>query len=624
MDIENKFKQLERFDAAYEQGNPLIPDEQYDLLKRELEELSPNHEYFKTVGASVRGEKVDLPYPMGSLNQIYEGDIHKWITKYNLSDEDIIITDKLDGVSVLLIYEKHPDRQGVCIFKSAYSRGDGIKGEDMTRHVSKIPSVPKELGGEYAAIRAEVIMPNATFNAKYKNKYKNARNMVAGVLNRKEPTPEQLSDIDVVAYEVIDAATEKDTKNDTLLWLGVNGFKTPVMVTEAGSSLNDAVLANRLKLAKENSPYELDGIVLTVKDYSKFKNVSKSSSLNPEHSVKFKVLDEDSIVETEVVDVLWKISKTGFYKPRVQIKPVELLGSTITYATGFNAKFINESGIGIGSKIRITKAGSVIPYIVETTKKVDPKMPDGEWHWDENHVEAVIDNSPQQIFMEVVHFFKTIEMDNAQETSLEKVIKNQGLESEDFSTIVFEIVSMMGAEWKRIIGENGIKAHDSLHKKLSTMKPEKLLGATPFFGRGFGVRKAKKILDQMNYEDFLEASMDDIQNLEGFNTTAEAVFDGINEYKDFFEKIEFAVEFEEHEESEQTLEGEKIVMTGFRDKQLQEAIENRGGKVTTSVSKNTTMVIAQDVNSTSSKVKKAKELNIPVISQRDFNFRYIQ
>jgi NAD-dependent DNA ligase len=627
MDIEQKIKDLRRFDQAYERGKPLIPDEQYDALKRELERIAPNHEYFKTVGATVPGEKIDLPYPMGSLNQIYEGDIYKWIKKYGLENEDIIITDKLDGVSVLLIYEKDGDGDGdgKCALKKAYTRGDGFKGEDITRHVCEIPSLPKEiLVDDYVAIRAEIIMQNSIFNQNYKDKYKNARNMVAGLLNRKEPEKKYLKDVDVVAYEVIDANNMQSTKEDTLFWLNLQKFITPNIKKMVGSSLDDNTLSNHLRKTKENSVYELDGIVLTVQDYSNFENVSKSSSLNPEHSVKFKVLDEDSVVETVVEDVIWKISKTGFYKPRVKIKPVELFGSTVTYATGFNAKFISENGIGKGSKIKITKAGSVIPYIVEITKHVDPKMPNGDWHWDENGVEAVIDNSTEQVFMEVVHFFKTIEMENAQETSLKKVIEHEKLENKDFETIVFEIVSLMGAEWKRILGENGIKAHDSLHKKLSTIKPEKLLGATPFFGRGFGVRKAKKILDQMSYEDFLNASIQDIQELEGFDITSEAIYNGIEKYKEFFNLIEFAVEFEECEDADQTLEGEKIVMTGFRDKQLQDAIQNRGGKVTTSVSKNTTMVVAQDVNSNSGKVKKAKELNIPVISQRDFNFRYIQ
>jgi len=151
------------------------------------------------------------------------------------------------------------------------------------------------------------------------------------------------------------------------------------------------------------------------------------------------------------------------------------------------------------------------------------------------------------------------------------------------------------------------------------------MGATPFFGRGFGVRKAKKLLEQISYEDFRRGNRELFEDLEGFNKTVSDIVSGIQPYNDFTDQIDFALTYQERDEGvEDTLAGQVIVMTGFRDKELQQQIEDRGGKVTSSVSKKTTILIAQDVNSTSSKVKKAKDLGIEVISQRDFNFQYIQ
>lgn len=611
-----EIQDLKTFDVAYFQGNPIIPDVQYDKLKKELQEKYPDNPYFLEVGAPPVGEKVELPYAMGSLNQVYEGDAAKWVSKYNLGSETIIVTEKLDGVSVLLIYSA-----GKLL--NAYTRGDGIRGEDITHHVRNIPSVPNEVSVDYLAVRAEIIMKEKVFAAKYSKKYKNPRNMVAGLVNRKKSDIATLQDVDVVAYEVIDGATS-DTKLDTLLFLHLESFIIAKSWKIPGKSIKDDTLSKTLSMFKNDGDYELDGVVLTVNDYSKFEDISKSSSLNPEHSVKFKVLDEDSVTEANVVDVHWKVSKTGFYKPRVEIKPIELMGSTITFATGFNGKYIHENKIGPGAKIKITKAGSVIPYIVSVIETVAPKMPDGEWSWDANHVEAVIRGSSEQDFMQVVHFFKTLGVENAQETSLRKIIADQKLEDKSFSTIVYELICMFDVEWKRVLGENGIKAYDSLTKKLSTMKPETLLGATPFFGRGFGVRKAKKILAQMSFDDFLNASVDQIVNIEGFDKTSTEIFNGIEVFKSFYNNIEEFVTFEEKEQADDNLRNEKIVMTGFRDKELQEKIEVRGGTVASGVSKNTTIVIAQDVNSNSGKVKKARELGIPVISQRDFDFKYIQ
>lgn len=634
-----EIQDLKNFDNAYFEGKPIIPDAQYDQLKQELQDKYPNNEYFSEVGATPVRAKVDLPYPMGSLNQVYENDTPDWVSKYKLSNEYVIVTEKLDGISALLIYEKSEDSSD-CVLVKAFSRGNGIKGEDITRHVKLIPNVPKTFNGSYAAIRAEIIMPNERFDKKYANKYKNPRNMVAGVINRKVSDQTLLDDLDVVAYEIIDSSGTDDgfeiidssdtdgfSKTYTLNYLAECNFIIPRFEPYLGSALTDALLSGILSRFKKGSAYELDGIVLTVDDYSNFENVSKSASLNPEHSVKYKVLDESSVLEAVVVNVHWKISKTGFYKPRVEIEPVELMGSTITYATGFNGKFIYENGIGPGAVIKITKAGSVIPYIMKVTSPVAPKMPRGEWEWDDNRVEAQWDtnraqNSPEQTFMQVVHFFKSLEVENAQETSLAKVVEAQGLGDKDFTTIAYEIICMLDAEWRRTLGENGIKAYDSLHKKLSNLKHETIMGACPFFGRGFGTRKAKKILEQISYEDFVNGK--DISNLEGFNTTVGTIMRGINDFNTLMNKIDFAITFvEKVEDDEQSLAGEKIVMTGFRDKELQEKIEARGGKVASSVSKNTTMVIAQDVNSTSGKVQKAKDLGIPIFSQRDFDSAYI-
>lgn len=611
-----EIQELKTFDEAYFAGSPIIPDVQYDKLKKELQEKYPDAPYFSEVGAVPKGEKVDLPYPMGSLNQVYEGDTVRWINKYSLKSETIVVTEKLDGVSVLLIYSGGK-------LSDAYTRGDGRKGEDITHHVRNIPSVPDKITTDYLAVRAEIIMKNDVFATKYSKKYKNPRNMVAGLVNRKKSEIDTLKDVDVVAYEVIDGATS-DTKLETLEFLHGEGFLIANNVSTVGNMLADDRLSNSLASFKRNGYYELDGVVLTVNDYSKFEDISKSSSLNPEHSVKFKVLDEDSVMEADVVDVHWKVSKTGFYKPRVEIRPIELMGSTITFATGFNAKYIYENRIGPDAKISITKAGSVIPYIISVLKDTDPKMPNAEWDWDENKVEAVIKGSHEQTLMQVVHFFKTLGVENAQETSITKVIEDQGLQGKSFSTIVYELICMFDIEWKRVLGENGIKVYDSLHKKLSTLKEETLLGATPFFGRGFGVRKSKKILEQMSFDEFKNATATQIENVEGFDKTSSDIYNGLKDFNNFFKSIEEFITFEEKDQVDNTLKGEKIVMTGFRDVDLQEKIESRGGKVSSGVSKKTTMVIAADVDSTSGKVKKAKDLGIPVISQRDFNFRYIQ
>lgn len=628
INVDHEIEKLKKFDDAYFNDSEIIPDAQYDELKEKVRTMCPDHPYFSSVGHEERGGKIDLPYPMGSLDQIHEGDYTKWINKHNLHHQNIVISEKLDGISALLVYENKK-------LKKAYSRGNGIQGADITRHIRHITSAPQSINidCDYFVVRTEVIMKNKTFEKKYASKFRNPRQMVAGCMNRKKTEHSVLADIDVVAYEIVDMsnATElltNDTKEARFKLLQEAGFRVAYREVDSVYSHSDASLAETLDRFRTHTEYMIDGLVITADDYLNVDSNRKSNSLNPEHSVKFKVLAEDSMVDTRVVDVHWKLSKSNYWKPRIEIEPVDLFGTTVTFATGFNGKFIYDKKIGKGAVVKITKAGEVIPYVVDVIKPAPvTSEPDGAWEWDSLGVEFISsDESPEVVIMQLVHFFKSIEVEYLQEKSLRKIISYYDLFSNtsvSFEDVATQIIGLLDAEWKRALGENGAKIFLSLHKKLSNIKPEKLLGASPFFGRGFGVRKGKKIMDAMSFDQFLnETDANDIQNVEGFNETASEVYNGIETFKSFYNSIKYYVEFEEVEKDD-SLDGEVVVMTGFRDKEIKEFIENSGGRVASAVSGKTTLVIAADVNSTSGKIKKAKEMNIPIFSIKEFQHEYI-
>lgn len=348
-------------DAYYNSSEPeWMTDAEYDRLKKRAFAANPSHPYFSRVGSDVRGGKIKLPYTMGSLDQVYEGEIQGWFSKYNISGKEIVITDKLDGISCMLVY-----RNGEL--EIAYSRGNGVEGADITRHVKKISSVPAKLKDDsYTVIRGELIMKNDTFKQKWSSKFKNPRVMVAGTMNRSESVDEQIADIDFVAYEIVaTSATIDRTKVKQIARLAEHGFDVvPYEVITASAKIDDTFLTNFLKEVRLASPYELDGIVITANDIEAAQGQRNSVSLNPEHSCKYKVNDESNIVKTTVEDVLWEISKSGYLKPRVKVSPVQLFGTTVTYASGYNAKFIYDNKIGPGAIVTITKAGTVIPEII--------------------------------------------------------------------------------------------------------------------------------------------------------------------------------------------------------------------------------------------------------------------
>lgn len=367
-DVRELIEQLKEYDAAYAEGDSIVTDKEYDALYRKAQSLDPGNAYFASVGSDVRGGKEKLPYVMGSLDQIYDQkEWQNWVATYDLKDKNVIISDKQDGISAMLIY-----RNGV--FEKAYSRGNGMEGADITRHVKSVPSVVKDISGyvgaeAYVAIRAELIMEIETFKNKYAKKFKNPRNMVAGCFNRSTTEESILNDIKCVTYQVVAYSGMPQgfsliSKEEELEFLISMGFKVTPFVKIRAGNLTESQLKVFVKTAKADSSTELDGIVVTINGYDDMSSQRRSkTTLNPEHSIKYKV-SNDGVV-TEVVDVLWEISKSGFFKPRVQIKPVDLSGVTITYATGFNAKFIYENQIGPGATVKITRAGDVIPQILE-------------------------------------------------------------------------------------------------------------------------------------------------------------------------------------------------------------------------------------------------------------------
>lgn len=615
------------YDEAYHNGEPIVSDSEYDTLRREVEALDPTNPYFTMVGSDVRGGKVKLPYPMGSLDQIYDGGVEAWLGKYSLHQKKLVITDKLDGVSIMLVYVG--GRLSI-----AYSRGNGIEGADITRHVKNMPSVPKTVACDYLVVRAEGIMKNATFAEKYADQFSNPRSMVAGAMNRSETEVSVLAGIDCVAYQIVDhkdaASPLFKSKSESLALLRKFGFLVANDDSKfyIGGTINELFLETTITMRRAQSDYELDGIVVSIDEIEGIDSKRNSDTLNPEDSIKYKMLDTDSVVETTVTAVIWDLSKHGFFKPRVEIQPVRLYGTIVTYATGFNAKFISENGVGPGATIKITKSGSVIPYILEVTKAVEPSLPIPEWNWNESGVEAVVsdvDTNYDVKFKQVLDFFETLQVDLLRDASLRKIIEYLKIGHMPYDDIIEIIMSALEVEWVNAIGSNGVKIKESLDRRLENMKMETLLGAVRYMGIGFGVRKARMLLSQIDDDnDVWNLSVSDIEALDGFDTkTAIQTRTGLDKVKPLFDSwtkdgiINIIKEVKTDE-----LSSLNVVMTGFRDAALQAKIESMGGKVGSSVSKKTTHLLCAVMQSGSGKFKKAESLGVKIMTVGDFKDEY--
>ena len=243
----------------------------------------------------------------------------KWQAKYK---GPFVLSSKLDCVSVLYTTENKEPK--------LYTRGNGKVGQDISHLIPylKLPT------NENIVIRGEFIITKSNFKEKYEKIYSNTRNFVAGIINQKKIDKDKLKDIDFVAYEVIKPVLKPSQQFDMLLTLDII---TATHFVE--TSITNELLSKYLTDIRSSYKYEIDGIICS-NDI-----IYKRESKNPEHAFAFKMVLSDQIAEAKVVDVIWTPSKDGYLKPRVQIEPVVLGGAKIEYATGFNAKFINDNKI---------------------------------------------------------------------------------------------------------------------------------------------------------------------------------------------------------------------------------------------------------------------------------------
>ena len=257
---------------------------------------------------------------------------------------------------------------------------------------------------------------------------------------------------------------------------------------------------------------------------------------------------------------------------------------------------------------------------------------EGTWEWSQNdkgeQVEIVLLDSrnPQVIFKQVLDFFVSLEVDNLKEGSLRILFDRYDLNGNTYTSILHLICDLSVIEFEQAIGANGKKIYTSLHRKLESLSMPVLLGSLNYMGVGFGVRKAKLLLDQVDYDTLKTMSLEQVANLYQFDIkTATNVVNGIPQVEEFLRDFKDYIKFKQAEEpTGETMKGLQIVMTGFRDVELTAIIESLGGKVTSAVSGKTTHVLAsgKSIQEGSGKMDKAREKGVKIMTPEQFKEEY--
>ena len=592
-----------------------LNDWRYDAIKEMISIRDPN--YIIPTGVKIRDRenRVELPIWLGSMNKFKPEDdkgIERWLSSNKASE--YIIENKLDGISCLLIAKNSNLK--------IYTRGDGIFGADISYLVKYLKNIPKNIK-DNLAVRGELIMKNQVFKERYENEYANPRNMVTGLIGSKT-VKEGIQYIEFVAYELISVGmTVKPSEQ--LKYLDKLGFTT--VCREIVSTFSIDNLMENVVRSKEISKYEIDGIIVQPNC-----SYERNTSGNPQYAFAFKMRLSDNLISTKVIGVQWNVSKWGVLKPRVEIEPVQLGGVTITWATGFNAKFILEKSIGVDAIIEITRSGDVIPYIVSIVKKAkEPDMPTIPYTWNETGVDIQTNAyEDEMVVKRIASFFSELGIKHVGEKNVQKIY-------ESGHDTLLKIIMASKDDFEKVPGfgkKTAERSWDNIHNGLKDLSIPLALGASGVFGIGLGTKKITTLMNDfpdlliasgsMKTEDILER----IIKVEGFShITAKKIVDNLAEAKQFISDMRKYASFKEVSASQSQkgcLRDMKIVLSGFRDKKLEDAIVERGGKVTTTVSKQTSILVVASIDAEpSGKAAKAKEFAIEIVQVKDFVNRFI-
>lgn len=590
----------------------ILKDNIYDILLDIIEQKEQTT-YIAPIGSKITSDKeIKLPYFLGSMNKMKnENDVNKWLTKYK--DDAYIVEDKLDGVSCLLIINNEEIK--------LYTRGDGEFGSNISHLSPYIKHIPKSNCS--LIVRGELIMRKDIFDEKYSKTFANARNMVSGIINSKT-IKEEANDIDFVAYEIINNDNNLITALEQFNLLKNNKFL--VVNHLILSNIDAEILTEKLLEFKKTSEYEIDGIIIHTN-----KKYKRNISGNPDYAFAFKVRMDDNIAETVVEEVEWNHTKWNVLKPRIKVKPVNLCGVSINYATGFNAKYILENNLGKGSIVLITRSNDVIPFIVEVKKSTTADFPDEEYRWNETKVDIIAESDDNSIskIKQIASFFSDLKIKHVSVSTIERMFEK------GYDTLP-KILSASIKDFEKLdrFGEKmAERTYNNIHEGLQNVSIQLLLGASSCFGFGMGKRKVKKLFEDI--PDLLELyntkTSKDLEkmilNVEGFSDlSANKIIENIPNAIEFIESISPYITISKKGIDmivENNLEGQKIVMSGFRDSDLSNNIEKRNGSIMSSVSKNTTILIVKDNTKETSKIIQARTLGISIFSKEEFIEKYI-
>lgn len=615
--IEQLADQIRYHKHLYYNEQPEITDAEYDTLEDELRALAPFHPILTEIGvdASSLFEKAEHVIPMMSQDKVTSpAEFCKWVMKRGI--DKFIVQHKLDGISIEVQYE-----QGR--FVRAVTRGNGLVGDDVSANVVKMSGFLPVLKSRFTgATRGEVVMFKDVFDRKYGN-MQNCRNTAAGLVRRKDGAGS--GDLNIIYYDAISTTTDVpfETEIDKLKWLKAEGF--PVVKTKITTAVQE-VIDTREKIQdalRGALQYDIDGLVIKSKVY----DLEDMKRAKPMKQIAFKFVSEEK--ETTLRDVEWSPSGAN-YTPVAIVDTVELAGTNVSRASLANPNLIESLGIKVGSRVRVSKRGDIIPKIESVVSTPDGAKPIMLPSTCDACTTALVNEGtrlycpneecPKRYYHRLLKWLKT----NGVKHFSEKLILQPLFAAGRIKTIA-DLFGLAGRDLETLDGVQATSArkalknlHDASHVPLA-----KFVGS--FEIENIGSRMVQKLVDAgFDTLDKLQgATTKEIASVEGFaDITASTFVNGFAKlYPQMQDLLDTGKVTIERVSKKKTLGGLTFCFTGklhtMSRKEAQALAESQGGGSRTSVSGKLSYLVTNETTPTA-KYTKARELGVPVITEDTF------
>ncbi|CCV63708.1 DNA ligase (NAD+) [Alteracholeplasma palmae J233] len=653
MDIKQKINELtEKINQANYQyhtlDNPTISDQQYDAYMKELLSLEERYPEFKQknspsekIGGFVLDEfkKVEHKVPMMSLSNVFNTDeVSNFYERIRKETQSFTLTTelKIDGLACNLKYEK-----GELVLAS--TRGNGIVGEDITHNVKTIKSVPLKLTEEIdIEVRGEIYLPHANFEkinqekiANNETVFANPRNAAAGTIRQLDSKVVAKRGLAMFVYTIVESEKYVSTQYEALKYLEKLGFKVNPNYAKVETLEELIKQIDTYDVLRKNLAYDTDGVVIKVNELNLYEDIGYTAK-SPKWATAYKF--EAEKIETTVKDIIFQVGRTGVITPVAELEPVIVSGSLVSRATLHNEDYIKDKDIRKNDYVLIHKAGEIIPEVIEVIKskrthqeafKMIDKCPVCNSTLVRNENEAdhfcLNPDCPGKNLNQLIHFASRVAMDI--DTLGEKV-----LETFHDLSYVSKISDIYDLEKYRLELEDipgfGKKKVDKILTAIENSKQQSF--DRLIFGLGIkhvGAKVAKLLVSELkNLDDFRNASYEQLINIPEIGE--QIALSVINYFKDpkNLEEIDKLVmhglNFKAEEKAfiSDKFKDKTFVLTGTLEKygrtEAASIIESLGGKVSSSVSKKTSYVLAG--KEAGSKLEKAQSLGVIVLSEKEF------